>query len=812
MSEPSDATPEVVVGKSPHRLVLWLRSISLKVPFLVLVVAAIGWHNGIGALDSIVGDLALRHTTRPASSQIVIIAIDEPSLAQLGRWPWARSTHAQLLDRLRQVYQPAAIGLDLIFSEQDKQYAESDAQLERAIKEAGNVVLPVSMYTVAGKGPQAELPLHRFADAARALGHVHFEISPDGIVRSAFLQEGMGSSRWNHFVLAMMEAAGMPMDHRSLPGLRGYPSDSIRSAGVKVWSRDFWTQIPYAGPHGRFRTVSYIDVLEGRVPPDVLSGKLLLVGATAAGMGDAYPTVMSGQGAAMPGVEMMAHMLDGLLQGVHLDCAAPWANALFNLVPLLVGIVLLRELSSRYALLAVLVVAACVPLLAWGAQVADGIRFAPAIGILGLLTYYMLWSWQRQESALRYMSEEFIRIRQEHPTFIVESDQKSDGDTLSQRIRQLRSAAAQMRVLHLFLHTSLDSLPDAMLVTDANGIIALANAAAVKRLEIRMCEQQLNGQDVTEVLTMCLPPVAEVLPSLVAGGTQSEFMVETAFDKNCDLLIKGVPRIDGRGRFGGWILTLVDVRFVRQAQRRNEEALRFISHDIRAPQSSILTLIELRRNGMLAELDAHEVLERVEGLARRSLALADDFLHLARAEASAYRLEVVDLADVIIDAADQIWAQANASGVLLRTHLPDEPACCTIERALMTRAVVNLMSNAIKFSARGSQVDCRLYREGDRWCIKVKDQGVGIASEEIPLLFQKFRRLNSSGRAQPDGAGLGLTFVKAVMTQHNGTVGVTSALGVGSEFCMTLPLADPRETSGVADATSESRVLVGSSL
>lgn len=750
------------------------------------VVALLAWQNGLGALDLLLSDFALRHSGRPPAEQIIIVAIDQRTLERLGRWPWQRQIHARLVERVG-ADAPAAIGLDIVFSEADPANPAGDTRLAQAMRAAGKVVLPVSMYVGANGAPQAELPLAELVEAAGALGHVHYEVSSDGLVRGVFLREGLGASRWNHLALAMLAVAGRPLDPARLPGLRA-PERGLDGAGPAddAWRRDHWMRIAFAGPPRHFHTVSYLDVLEGRVAPGLFKGKLVLVGATASGMGDQFPTPVSGQVGAMAGVELSANLLGGILDGAELRPAAPWQNVLFNLLPVAAGLLLWRRCSPRHALLTAALLSMIAPLVALVVQMRWGLCFAPAVAIRGVFVCYMLWGWRRQETALAFLSEEYLRARQGFPLAPGPAGEPGGEDFLGRRVGLVRAAAQKIRSLHAFVHGALNNLPDAVLVTDGDGAVVLVNEAGLARLG-HLGQSQPIGQCTSALLARVLPAAAEVLPDL--REARRAFAVETAWDRDCDLLIKGVPRYDDAEQFAGWILTLIDIGDLRLSQRQHDEALRFISHDIRSPQASILTLIEMQRRGPVAP-GQEPMLTRIESLARRSLALADDFLYLARAESGSYRLDQVDLADLLVDAADQLWVAATAKGIRVRLELPETPAQCLLEPALLTRAIANLLGNAIKFSPRDSEIVCCLSRSDTTWCIGIRDQGAGIAAADLSLLFKKFSRLRPDGGGRVEGAGLGLCFVKTVVEQHHGEVAVSSEVNQGSEFRIVLPAGE----------------------
>jgi CHASE2 domain-containing sensor protein len=153
------------------------------------------------------------------------------------------------------------------------------------------------------------LPIPAVAKAAAAIGQVDVGMDDDGVARGAYLMAGLGSPYWPSLALAV-KRIGQPADQTSpLPGLRDNRRDP---RSPYLWERDDLVLLHYAGPRGSFGRVSYADVLDGKVPPALLRGKLVLVGATAEGMGDIIDT----PDGPMPGVEYQANMLETLRRGL----------------------------------------------------------------------------------------------------------------------------------------------------------------------------------------------------------------------------------------------------------------------------------------------------------------------------------------------------------------------------------------------------------------------------------------------------------------------------------------------------------------
>jgi CHASE2 domain-containing sensor protein/signal transduction histidine kinase len=775
-----------LIGRLHRNRTLWISAA------LVLLAAALGFSNGLGRADTIFLDGQTRLNERGPNKDIVIVAIDERSLLALGRWPWRRSIHAELLQQLAR-YRPAVIGLDLIFSEPALEHPEDDALLAAMLKRSPPTVLPVVM-EIRGQRPEAVFPTSSIEAVASRNGHIHVELDQDGVARAIFLREGVRGQWWDHLSLAMLaEVKGALPAGGRLPGARAperAPGESVHDSGF--WRRDYEMRIPFAGPPGHFTRVSYIDVLDGTIDPEALLGKYVLVGVTAAGLGDGYPTPVSGHGVLMPGVELHANVLDALLRKVELRGAEPWQNALFSVLPVLLALLAFHKLRAGLALLAVPLLVLALIVVDHAAQRYASIQFAPAAALLALGLSYPLWSWQRLVAAVEYLAEEIRRAKTADGLQLLPAGTGA-GDALQRNMQAMKETIDQTRELRQFVTDSLNGLPDATLVTDDRGVILLANRAAE-----RLCgvgQPTLKGHAIDQTLAR-LCGAHLVWPQFQAPEIERNVdavVVDVEATSRCgrDLLIKFSPWVGSAVLRSGWIVSIIDISGVREAERQRDEAMRFITHDIRAPQSSIVATIDLYRREYEHSPSLH-VLERIEKYAMRTLALADEFTRLAQVEnrnPAIQPFESVDLSAVVVQAADQFWELARARNVRIDTRAAElSEALVAGNESMLIRAVSNLLSNAVKFSPHGSDVLCSLTQSGADVLVSVTDHGPGISAEDQQHLFEKFRRFRVRDEEQPDGIGLGLAYVKAVALQHHGTVGVHSFLGQGSTFTMTLPI------------------------
>lgn len=748
---------------------------------LAALTALLGSLNGLGRVDQIAYDRAISLARLPPTGDVVLVVIDDESLSALGRWPWPRVVHAALLDRLQGA---RAVGVDIVFAEPELARADSDRVFADAIRKQGRVVLPVVLNDNQAS-TLVERPVAPLAAAAAGLGYINIVPDVDGVVRRVTWTQEVQGVEWLHFALAMLRVGGEDATVRRF--VESLPTGA--------------TLIPYRGPPGSFHTVPYVSVLRGDLPADYFRGKYVMVGAWATGMGDVYPAPVSHSTSGISGVEIMGSMLQSVREGRVVHAAPSWLSALASAVPVLFLCLALPRLSPRqtvlYATLLFLVVlVGATVMLTWG-----DLWIPPAAALLGLAICYPIWSWRSQEAALRYMTKEMARLRREYPPVMHEAYPQDlrISRSLDQHVAELDQALSRVRNLRRFLIDGLDGMPDATLVVDQAGRLQFRNRPAVLyflNLSIRpprvgsalapVLEQAFEDVATRQLISASLRTRSE-LPG--ASTVQDRVSIEVRDRAGQDLLIRCAPIHTARGAHAGLVVTLSDISAIRQAERQREETLRFISHDMRAPQNSILALVALNQREQVSGAP-QDVLTRIASLAHRTLGLVDDFIQLTRAESMDISHAKLNLADVVHNAADEFWAAAQGRNITVHVQDPPTPAITYGDQALILRAVCNLVDNAIKYSNVGARVELRVTSAEDAtWRIEVQDTGAGIAADEQERLFQPFFRTGEAHESDVGGSGLGLAFVKTVAQRHGGHITVQSERGVGTTFTLSLPMA-----------------------
>ena len=408
-----------------RRLARW----HLVVPLLALLAILVA-TPATQRIDLWLYDSLIRYSPLPPAEDLVLVAIDEKSLGRLGRWPWPRSYHAALLRRLNESGADT-VAMDLLFTEPSTPQAH-DRQLAEAMRQHGNVVLPLHIYPVNDEQPLREfLPIASLTKAASALGHVHVELDRDGIARGFYRREGLGEATWPSFADAAAEQAGY--------GALSETSTDTGSNAAFVNVRRNRVRIPFAGRAGRIPSVSYVDVLEGRVSSQRLKDKVIFVGITAAGFGDLLPTPVSGRAAPLSGVAFHANAFSALVRDRVIHSAARWWAFPIGLLIVIVTAALFpglrpaRTLALAIALTLLPVVAAFLLLRYQSLWLAPG---APA---LTAALAFPLWTAQRLGLLNRFLKRQLQALGRERRITIGRLEDRPPAQLLDELIDLLQA-------------------------------------------------------------------------------------------------------------------------------------------------------------------------------------------------------------------------------------------------------------------------------------------------------------------------------------------------------------------------------------
>ncbi|WP_085606322.1 MULTISPECIES: HAMP domain-containing sensor histidine kinase [unclassified Pseudomonas] len=405
--------------------------------------------------------------------------------------------------------------------------------------------------------------------------------------------------------------------------------------------------------------------------------------------------------------------------------------------------------------------------------------WSPTPAALGMLFGYLIWNWRRLSVVLTYFGWELARLDSEPKVFPERRRaQFPSADRLQGQIMALEQAMSRTRDTRRFIADGLEYLPVATLISDPRGQVLLGNRKARSLFDHNLVGEdvldQLANLGYPELSTEPRPPLSE-LPLL-------EFRDHK--ERSLRLERAALLPVDGDLPIG-WLLSLTDLSAERAAEEQRGVLLRFLSHDLRAPHSAILALLEVHRHQTGTD---SPLFEQIERQVRRALELTDGFVLLARAESEAYQFQPSLFGMLVMDVLDQALPIAQQKRIELSSDMDEQSQERLIlaDQGLLTRALFNLLENAIKYSPAGSRVDMRVSCHDDWLSCELTDQGKGIAAEELPDLFSQYRRFSSAQGI--DGVGLGLSMVKAVVDHHGGRIECLSVVDQGTTLRLELPL------------------------
>ena len=782
--------------------------IGLALAGLVVAMVLGAW---VWRMDRLVYDLGLSLWTRPPPPGIVIVAIDDASIEAIGRWPWRRAIHASLLEKLAEA-RPKAVALDLVLSEPDPD-PEQDRLLALALQRAAPVVLPVAWAAQGGsvQGPSAAqavalpwVPLEPAGVLRQAaiLGSAESAVDADGVLRNAFLYSGPPQALRPHLALAMIEAAGetisprvaverevQGVDRASAAADGAAPGDARGDARVDAtsphWQRDGRLLIRYAGPPGTVERVSYVEVLQGSVPAERLAGRHVLVGLTAQGLGDTLATPVNGWHQAMPGVEVLANTLYTLRSGDAMRVVDERWVAAGSALAVMLLLASFGRFGPRVALPLALL---CPPVMIAASLVAigAGLWVGPVPLALTAALAYPLWSWRRLERAVVTLDQEIATLDKElqQTSGDARAGGPTRGDAIDLRLQTLRRAGRLMRETRRFLKDAVAALPTAVLVADHQLRVTLANPKAAALYEVGSADELL-GLDLLRLLAeLQTTPPFDWTASLATLNVGDEGVAVQGHMAGAGDYVVHVAALDQQGQ-RSLIVTMADVEPVKQAEREREEALAFVSHDLRSPATSIVMLADLNLQGA-EHTSRDDLLHEVRRLAARTVALSESYVRAAQARSQPLQRSMQEVGALMEDSLVDLRAQARAADVHLRATGDAGAVSLSVDRLQLVRALGNLVSNAIKHSPRGATVELSAMARRGRLLLSVRDEGPGLQPEQWALVNE-----GQEGLPVRDarGVGLGLLFVQRVARRHDGSLRAhPGPHGQGAIFEIELPL------------------------
>ena len=245
---------------------------------------------------------------------------------------------------------------------------------------------------------------------------------------------------------------------------------------------------------------------------------------------------------------------------------------------------------------------------------------------------------------------------------------------------------------------------------------------------------------------------------------------------------------------------LVQVNELTELDRIKSDLVSTVSHELRTPLTTLVGHVEMLTDGDFGELseDQRWAVGAIDRNSQRLLSLIEDMLTLAKIEHGGLGLNVAptDVCDLFTEIEAAAAPMAKAKAIDLALEVDAGVPAVLADRSALERALMNLVSNAVKFTPEGGKVDLRASHDGANGIFRVSDNGMGMSAEDQERLFTRFFRSPTAMSMAIPGTGLGLAIVKNIVDDHGGTIHVDSVPGAGSTIEVTIPLAAPAPPPG----------------
>jgi PAS domain S-box-containing protein len=714
----------------------------------VLGLSALG---ALAPLDRSILEFRFQQLPRDASGSLVVVEIDARSIHGLDVWPWPRRHHAALIDILVESG-AEAIALDIDLSARSSR--SDDELLAEAIRRARSRVILATFIQSADSVRRDALlenlpqPLLR-SGASLATVNVH----PEGDGR----------------IWRSLTADLLPSGYR--------PSLPVLLAGTGLYAGiDF--SIDYGIRENTIPRVSFIDVLEGRVGAEMFRGRKVIVGSTAAELGDYLNVPVYGN---LPGVIVQALAYESIVQGRALQRTGLPATILGVLAMFLIVLPAMVARDSSWRRAAAIAGAACVAITGFFLLLQS--QFPLVVDTAAWLVAVVCWL----------------------AAIVVRSLEAQALLLFRQRMAGVHRRALMRAVVE-------DNFAGIIIAND-EGQIELANLAAA----------QLLGRDATDLVGRSVEDAFSANPALDIGrdlavGQSREIELHRAPDGNVSiemivsesvLRLSKSPQERRRRERRVRIYTFRDIsvrKTAEESQRRafeetisasraKSEFLANMSHELRTPLNAIIGFSEVMAGqymGPLGHPKYHDYAADIRNAAGNLLKIIEQVLDVSKIEVGTLQINenIVHVAETVLDCERIIQGWLAEAPRKLIKSVASGSLALSADNRMLKQIILNLISNAIKFTREDGTIWLRVALNGaGDLVIEIEDDGVGIPDNRLAGLAVPFFQIDGSLTRSFGGTGLGLYLVKRFLALHGGRLEIESTEDIGTKVRAVFPAA-----------------------
>ncbi len=336
----------------------------------------------------------------------------------------------------------------------------------------------------------------------------------------------------------------------------------------------------------------------------------------------------------------------------------------------------------------------------------------------------------------------------------------------------------------------MQEMSEGILILDERGRIRWVNEALRTLFAF---PEEATGKSPLELIRHS--ELEEALKEALKTGKRSSFEMtlpsspQKIFEANI-IPMSSSPGMDAEGtEVSGAIAVFHDISRLKELERMRQDFVANVSHELRTPLTTIKGYTETLLDGALHEEVAFSFIQIIQKHTDRLTKLVEDLLTISKIESRELRLnlEPLNLSEVLRDVLEFIQEAAQKKRVSLQKDVSIESIWVKADRFYLEQILLNLLDNAIKYNREGGEIKVSAQLKDQGVEVSIQDSGIGIPSEDLPRLFERFYRVDKGRSKELGGTGLGLAIVKHLVQAHGGRIWAKSQLGEGSTFFFTLP-------------------------
>nr|AAK71320.1 sensor protein CovS [Streptococcus mutans] len=421
------------------------------------------------------------------------------------------------------------------------------------------------------------------------------------------------------------------------------------------------------------------------------------------------------------------------------------------------------------------------------------LRILLAVLIILLFFYFIFLNYReyKNNNQVKQLNAKVRSLITGHYTDKLKVEDNSD---LSELVNNVNDLSEVFRLTHENLAQEknrltsiLSYMTDGVLATDRRGKITVINDMAQKQLNVTR-EQALecNILDILDDDSYTYNDLITKTPEIVLTRRDE-------YDEFITLRIRFALNRRKSGFISGLFAVLHDATEQEKEERERRLFVSNVSHELRTPLTSVKSYLEALDDGALTESVAPSFIKVSLDETNRMMRMITDLLSLSRIDNQTSHLDVeltnfTAFMNYILDRFDQIQSQQSTNKVyeIIRDY-PDKSVWIEIDTDKMTQVIDNILNNAIKYSPDGGKVTVTMQTTDTQLILSISDQGLGIPKKDLPLIFDRFYRVDKARSRAQGGTGLGLAIAKEIVKQHKGFIWANSEEGEGSTFTIVLP-------------------------